>query len=236
MRHVICCWCVRDPDDFEKHVPVYFSGQRNQRLGLTNNIDILFLSGYGLLSYEYRDRLRQIGYQLHDMDAVFRELNTKYSALSRFGDYEKKCFLRWLVICSHFPEEPIIHCDGDILFNEDPAIIGKLLHGRMFVLQGCPVLTTITDQAWFSQYREQLTVFANDIEGYSATAWVERVGWENSAKGKWAGQRFRKIISSDQDLISHLIHTDRMVQDRPQAILKDLSSYIVFENPLYARL
>jgi len=155
MRQVICCWCDGDSDMFEKHVPVYFSGKRNLHLGFSNDIDILFLSGYGLLSEEYKDRLRDIGYKVHDVTTVYRELDSKYSALSQFGNQERNCFLRWLVISSYFPGEPIIHYDADIVFNEDPTIIGKLLNGRTFVLQGCPALTAISDQTWFTQYREQ---------------------------------------------------------------------------------
>src|SRR5262249_25301653 len=98
---------------------------------------------------------------------------------------------------------------------------------------GCPALTAISDQNWFEQYQKQLNLFADDVRGYSELAWTERKGWETSEREKWAGQRFRRIISSDQDLLSHLIHTDRIVQHRPSEILNELKSHIVFENPLY---
>jgi hypothetical protein len=101
------------------------------------------------------------------------------------------------------------------------------------VLYGCPALTAISDPAWFSQYEDQLTTFAKDIDRYSANAWTETVGWEVSLRDKWAGGRHREIISHDQDFLRHLIHTDKIIQDKPSKILEKLRAYILFENPLY---
>ena len=233
MRNLICCWCNKDPETFENHVPLSFSGNRNTKLGFENTIDVLFLSGFERLTEAYKEELRDTGYRLHDVSGIYSKLATRFSQLDRFGDYEKRCFLRWPIIARYFPREPIAHYDGDIVFNEDPATIARLLKHRTFVLQGCPALTAISDDGWFAQYQEQLNLFVNDIEGYSQRAWKERAGWEISAKGKWAGLRDREIISSDQDLLSHLIHTDRIVQDAPSEVMRGLQSYTVFENPLY---
>ena len=233
MRNVICCWCNKDSETFENHVPLSFSGNRNKKLGFANRIDILFLSGFERLTEVYKEDLKDTGYRLHDVSGIYREFATRFPQLDRFGDYEKKCFLRWPTIASYFPGEPIVHYDGDIVFNEDPVMLARLLKHRTFVLQGCPALTVISDQGWFARYQEQMTLFVNDIEGYSQHAWKQRAGWEISEMGKWAGQRNREIISSDQDLLSHLIHTDRIAQDAPSEIMRDLQSYTVFENPLY---
>jgi hypothetical protein len=233
MRHVICCWCDRDADSFENNVPVLFAGNRNRSLGFTDGIDLIFLSGYEFLADEYKNQLRDVGYTVHDLTSIYHELELEYFPLRRFGNYETRCFLRWLALSLYFNGEIIVHYDGDVVFNEDPATIGRLVEGRTFLLQGCPALTAVSDWTWFSQYREQLTKFVKDIEGYSAKAWMERVGWEFSRQAKWAGSRTRKIISSDQDLLSHLIHTDKIVQDRPSWILTDVRKYSVFENPLY---
>src|SRR5262249_44202242 len=67
---------------------------------------------------------------------------------------------------------------------------------------------------------------------YSARAWQERIGWEESHQSKWAGCRFRQVISSDQDLISHLIHTNRIFQDNPLDFVDHLRLFYA-ENPLY---
>ena len=233
MRTVICCWCDRSPEEFESNVPLYFSGKRNLSLGFSNDIDLAFLTGYEHLGVNYQGQLKDAGYRLHDAESIYKELDRKYAVLDVFGDYEKKCFLRWLVLSFLFPGEALLHLDGDIVLNEDPSVIARLLERRTFVLQGCPALTCISDPAWFSQYRNELDTFTGDLEGYSARAWAEREGWEESEREKWAGQRFRYAISSDQDLLSHLIHTDRIVQDRPAFILQGLDAYMLFENPMY---
>lgn len=90
----------------------------------------------------------------------------------------------------------------------------------------------ITNYDWFECYYAELVEFSRDIEGYSSMAWNERWGWEKSDIEKWAGQRYRRIMSSDQDFISHLIHTGRIVQDDPVHFVKHLSLYYT-ENPLY---
>ncbi len=79
---------------------------------------------------------------------------------------------------------------------------------------------------------KNLAKFHRDIEGYSALAWQERVGWEESFRERWAGSRDRRIISHDQDLLSHLIHTGRIIQDSPLEFVKRLSLFYM-ENPLY---
>src|SRR5262245_617565 len=127
MRNIVCCWCNTNSDDFESRVPLCFSGRRNQKLGFEHTIDALFLSGYELLSEVYKQRLREVGYQVHDVSWIYRDLTKGYAALTQFGDYEMKCFLRWLVISSYFPGESIIHYDGDIVFNQNPVLISGLL-------------------------------------------------------------------------------------------------------------
>ena len=137
MRNVICCWCNKNADAFENHVPLYFSGKRNQKLGSKTTIDTLFLSGHELLSENYKRSLQEVGYRVHDVSKIYSELANAYAALDPFGDYEKKCFLRWAVISTCFPGEQIIHYDGDVVFNEDPDVIPRLLRGKTFVMQGC---------------------------------------------------------------------------------------------------
>jgi len=233
VRNVICAWSHADAVSFENHVPLYFIGKRNVLLGYDNNIDVLFLDGYDLLNDEYRDKLKTVGYRLHNVRSIFNALLKRYPTLTAFNGFETKCFLRWLVISTYFPGDSILHYDGDVVVNEDPSVISASLKGKTFVLQGCPALTCISNAVWFSQYEEQLNAFAADIRGYSQRAWMERDGWEISEDEKWAGSRFREIISSDQDLLSHLIHTDKIIQSSPAEITNSLLPYALFENPLY---
>lgn len=233
MKSVICVWCNKNSQAFEKQIPLEFLGYRNNALSFSNQIEILFLDGFDRIDEQYKNSLKQLGYNIHDCSNIFRLLDNKYKTLERFGDYEKKCFLRWLVIHEYFCGEAIVHYDGDIVFNENPLILQNKMQKKTFVLQGCPAVTCVSDQDWFNQYQTQLELFVNDIEEYSKQAWREREGWELSQENKWAGSRFRKIISSDQDLFSHLIHTDRLIQNKPHEIMNFMSNYILFENPLY---
>lgn len=232
MRNVIVCW-VYNVSSFEDWVPLCFMGERNLKMGFKNDFDILFLEGYELLPENYKSYLKGLGFSLHDVNHQYSDFNRNYKTLNRFTDYEKKCFLRWLVIQQYFTGEGIMHYDGDVLFNEDPGVLQRGLKGMTFVLQGCPALTCISDPAWFFDYQKQFAYFASDIERYSKDAWVKRDGWEKSEREKWAGSRFRHIISHDQDLISHLIHTDQIIQNKPEEVLGIMRFHIFFDNPLY---
>ena len=236
MKNVICVWCNNNSQEFEKHIPLQFLGSRNHALGFSNQFEILFLDGFDRIDEIYKSSLKELGYNLHDCSKKFYLLDKKYHALEQFGDYEKKCFLRWLVIYQYFAGEAIVHYDGDIVFNEDPLILQNKMQDKTFMLQGCPAVTCVSDQDWFNQYQSQLDLFINDIEEYSERAWSQREGWELSQENKWAGSRFRNIISSDQDMFSHLIHTEQIIQNNPDEIISQFQSYILFENPLYIHL
>lgn len=236
MKNVIIAWSFGDENIFEEKVPLKFVGERNNQLGFGNDFDVLFLTGYQLLSDRYKKQLFDLGYRLHDVGHLYDEYDKKYAALNRFGDYEKKCFLRWLVINQFLAGESIIHYDGDIVFNESPQVIKKLLQGKTCIVHGSPSVTAIGDRMWFDQYQEELNRFVADIQGYSAKAWVERKGWEVTANTRWAAPRYREIITSDQDFLAHLIHTGRIKQDSIEEISVLFDDYIVSSNPLFVHL
>jgi hypothetical protein len=235
VRSVIVAWCKSDSSLFEKNVPLKFVGTRNKKLGFKTEIDVLFIDGYKLLDDNYKVALEGLGYRLHDTTKTYSELERKYEVLNQFGDYEKKCFLRWLVIRNVFSGERIIHFDGDIVFNECPQILSKNFIGKTFILQGCPALTVISNLDWFAQYEEELNLFVSNITGYSDMAWDKRLGLKDAQK-TWTGTRDRKIISSDQDLFRHLLHTNAIYQDKPEVIMQGLDNYIFFENPAHIDL
>ncbi|MFH1831828.1 MAG: hypothetical protein ABH827_03405, partial [bacterium] len=216
--------------------PLLFVGQRNQRLGLSNDFHILFTVGYNKLSDKYRQSLKDVGYKLHDVSNIYNYLDKDYQALNKFSNYTKNTFLQWLVIDDFFNKEPIIHYDGDIVSNEDPKVIAEKLAGTTFILQGCPAFAPISNHDWFKQYRHHLNLFTQDIEGYSRKAWEQRPGWEVTFRTRWAGSRFSKVLIHDQDLHSHLIHTGQLVQDNVEDIMLKLQDYVVFENPLFIHL
>jgi hypothetical protein len=206
--------------------------RRNRMLGYSNGIDVVFLEGFAGLDERYAAELRECGLQLHDAGDLYRRQAERLPVLRRFGAFEQRCLLRWLVLEEFFAGEPLLHLDGDVVPNECPAALARLFDKWTLVLQGCPAVTAISDSAWYRQYADELAAFAQDIEGYSSRAWRARDGWEASAAAKWAGSRYRRIIASDQDLISHLIHTDRLTQASPAAFIAAAPDHVFFENPL----
>ena len=233
MKNVIVAWVNHDAESFEETYPLKFLGERNNTLGFSNKINVLFLSGFNLLSDEYKNSLIESGYKLHDVNLIYSEFSEKYDILGLFGDDEKKRFLRWPVINKYFCGERIVHYDGDIVFNEDPEAIKDKVGALTFVLKGCPAFTVINDPEWFSQYEEQLKLFTDNIDDYSEKAWESYKKYEVINDPKWAGMRYRRIISSDQEFLSHLVCSDLIHQSKPDDIMKNLGEYILFDNPLW---
>ena len=233
MENVTVGWIKNDSITSERKIPYIWNGKRNIKLGSKNDIDIILLEGYNKLDETYINSLQNLGYSIVDASDIYNKYKIKYNVLNRFGDYEKKCFLRWLVINDLYGESPIIHYDGDVVFNCTPENLICRFGKFTFVLQGCPAFVSIRDTSWFEIYKKNLDKFTNNIEKYSANAWKQRQRWEQSFKYKWAGSRYRKIITSDQDLISHLIHIDELPQDNPHLIRWHNKDIILFENPLY---
>lgn len=242
MESAIVAYCNGNEKSFEATIPLQFVGQRNQRLGLSNRIHVLFSYGYENLSEAYKQSLASLGFVVHNVASLYAELDKEYVGLNQFSTntknphYIKNTYLQWLMLERFFAGTPVIHYDGDIVFNEDPAVIARKVIGKTFVLQGCPAFTAISNYSWFEAYRQHLQEFLADVDGYCTRAWAERNGWEVTFRTRWAGSRFSKTFLHDQDLLSHLIHTGRIVQDSVEDVQRCLSDYVVFENPLFMHL
>ncbi|MFH1644689.1 MAG: hypothetical protein ABIA74_05975 [bacterium] len=205
MRNVIVVFYDTNEKIYESQIPLLFVGKRNQQLGFDTKIDLLFLSGFKNYSLKYKNDLKSVGYVLHDVSSIFSELNSKYSFLNQYSDYDKKCFLRWLVIKNYFPGEKIIHYDGDIIFNENPEIIKNKVEGKTFVLDESPAFTVVNYPTWFDLYEWNLNNFKDNI--------------------------FEKFVN-DQDFINYLIQNNLLIQDDYSDELKD---YVAFSNPLWPK-
>jgi hypothetical protein len=231
MRQVITVWNRARDSHFEKHVPLALNGERNRRLGSSGEFDVLFLEGLELLSSSYRQRLSELGYRLHNVEGLYKSLSCKYTSLARFGDYEQKCFLRWLAIGEHFREATFVHYDADIVFNATPEELEADFEGLTFVLQGCPAYTRVGDPVWLEIYRAELDRYVADIEGYSAEAWRQRPAFAATFHERNGGLWERSIISSDQDLLQYLTLSRQLPQADAVAI-NDRGSSALFQNPL----
>lgn len=232
----VSAWLAKDKDAaaFERSVPLLYNARRLRRMGSRAEATVLFLDGFDRLSPAYVGELAAEGFHVVDAAEGLREAEAAAPALRRFNRYEQLCFLRWLVLdgITAGSDGPVLHIDGDLVFGATPERVVASLAGRTLVLQGCPALTSIADRDWFAIYAEELARFCRDIDGYSAAAWAKRPGWEVSHRERWAGSRFREVIGSDQDLISHLIHTERLPQADPRELVAAGDLYWA-ENPLY---
>lgn len=234
MRPVIVLWVAAGgAAEFEAAVPLTMMGRRNRQLGFSTAIDIVFAEGFAHLSEAYKAGLRDDGFVLHDAERIFRPHAERFAALDHCGVFLKNCYLRWLVIAELFRGEALLHFDGDVVFNECPTVLGRLFAGRTILLQGCPALTAISDPSWFRNYEAELVAYTRDSDAYSARAWQERAGWEQTFRTKWAGHWVGPKVASDQDLLSHLVHTDRLPQSDPVAFAQSAPEYVFFENPLH---
>jgi hypothetical protein len=216
---------------FESLVPLEFNGERNRRLGSRINFAVLFLEGLSLLSEGYRDRLSVLGYHLHDVESSYLKLKNRYTGLARFGDYEEKCFLRWLAIRDFCGQTPFVHYDADIVFNATPEEIETDFAGLTFILQGCPAYARVEDPAWLESYERELDRFVADIEGYSADAWRLRPDFAATARERNGYLWERRILSSDQDLLEFLTLSGRLPH-ADAATVNRRRSTALFQNPL----
>jgi hypothetical protein len=231
MRHVVVAWAKADDCAFEANVPLVFLGERNRRLGSKISFDVLFLEGLNLLSEEYREKLSELGYYLHDLEGLYLRLKDRYTLLARFGDYEQKCFLRWLAIRDFYGREPFVHYDADIVFNATPEEIETNFAGLTFILQGCPAYARVEDSAWSESYQVELDRFVADIEVYSADAWRKRLSFAATVRERNGSLWERPILSSDQDFMQFLTLSGQLPHADAAAVNGHCSS-LLFKNPI----
>jgi hypothetical protein len=230
-ERVIVAWATADEETFERSIPLLWTGRRLRKMGSLAELSVVFLDGLDRLSQDYRSALRDIGFRLIDATKALTDCERQYPSLKRFGTYGCYCFLRWPILEKVMPGARLMHFDGDMVFNHPLELLERDLSSFTFVLQGCPALAVV-DSEWLDADRAELLRFAADIDAYVQMANREADGAELSAMTKWAGTRDEGIIAHDQDLISHLIHTDRLPQADPAAVART-STALLFENPLY---
>lgn len=224
-------WSKSSESIFDCHVPLAFNGERNSRLGSQTVFDVLFLEGFKLLSGGYRDKLSGLGYRLHDAEDSYLQLKHDYAPLARFGDYEQKCFLRWLAIRDFCGDGPFVHYDADVVFNATPEEIEADFSGLTFMLQGCPAYTRVDDPAWLECYADELGRFVGDMEAYSAAAWRQRPAFATTFRERNGALWDRQMLSSDQDLLQFLTLSGRIPQ-ADAASVNGRCSTAIFQNPL----
>jgi len=71
MESVIVAYCKTNEKDFEDTIPLKFVGERNKKIGLSNDIQVLFTEGIEKLSFGYKDALKNLGFRLHDTSKLY---------------------------------------------------------------------------------------------------------------------------------------------------------------------
>lgn len=231
MDQIIVAWTKTGDAILERHVPLRCNGQRNRRLGSANRFHVVFLEGLRRLSPSYREELEALGYTLHDAESSYRRHEAHYRKMERFGDYDRKCFLRWLVIRDVFGDVPFIHYDGDVVFNATPEELESAYAGITFVLQGCPAFSYVSDRSWLPQYLKEFNLFFQDMEAYSTKAWRQRRDFLPTFRKRNTNLWERELISSDQDLFRFLAMSDGLPQ-ADAATLHARSNLVLFQNPI----
>ncbi len=201
MRFVMCVWNeLADEREFEDTIPLEFNGRRLAALGERNRVEVLVLAGLERFSERYLDRLRELGYRLHDGEALTRELAAKIPLLvehhRNWGGIKHFGYLRFLVLARLFAGEDIVAMDGDMVFNASFAEMETALAGRLYFLGRSPCLGAIPAKSdFFAVYEEHMV-----------RARVDRFHRLRRALRLPVSGRFDPVRTktADQDLLRHI--------------------------------
>ncbi len=225
-----------DDTTAEAGIPLLFHGQHLLKKGWTNDINLIFMRGFEKLSPGYKDRLREVGFNLADKGEETAEIKKHYPQLSRFNDFICYCFLRWVLLADLVEKGeitlPVIVLGGDVIFTADPQDIQKDVQHKTFVLQGCPDFTVISDYRWLQVYRQE---FATLIEGPGAYTEAARRLREHPSR---PDREFCNLSAyeipfrHDQDLHEYLIAVGKLPQSKTQEVFGGSPFYWI-QNPLF---
>jgi len=221
MKIVSTAWIPHTFSDFEMNACLRVHGQRN---AATENHPyyIYILDGFENLDRRYIADLAERYVYLVDAteetSAIFERLRRDsnfYNPGQNFY-YENLCFVRWLVLDRIMNDEPFIHIDTDLFFQDDNETISKLFTGRTGTF-GSPCLTAVSDRMWLRSYSENLHLLFEDREAFQNSICYQGTG-------------FRPNISSDQDLTVALEAAGRL----PVHGMEELHErFQIFVNPLW---
>jgi hypothetical protein len=234
----VFAWCLKDEAAFNEIVPLDLVAESYRRHGSTVPITVVFLEGFAALSKPYLDGLEGMGMRFIDFTAGFGPILAAFPNIcDRYSHYERNCFLRWIAFQEIYRSSGLTgqvwHLDGDVILHTSTDSIAEDTASKTFVLQGCPVLVSISDPKWFSIYREELEKLDADIEGYSAKAHALKPAISARSRELCNVTQYRNPLGSDQDLLEYLISARILMQDRAERIFA--SGFYFIQNPLVAR-
>lgn len=226
-------WTTVGGDALEQSVPVLWHGEHLRRNGWDNPITLCFLQGLELLSASYRSRLAELGYEIVDCAHQVAEIADRYPQCLQLSTTARFWFLRWNVLQALAMESgtnTVVHLDGDVVLLADPRDLYRDVVGKTFVLQGCPALTVITDQAWFAVWQEELARCLADRNAYVANALKEKEHPQLPDREYCNVSAYGPKRFEDQDMLEYLIAAGRLPQARTSEVYD--SGFYWMQNPL----
>lgn len=227
-------WATRDEEVFEQVVPLQWHGEYILNKGWQNNIRVGFLEGIDLLSKDYLRSLEGLGYEVIDCQPLVGKLLKEYPQLNGYDATNKYWLLRWNVLdvlageCA--TDDTIIHLDADVVLMADPHELCKDVHGKTFVLEGCPVFTAISCKEWFEVWRDELANYLGNPESYLGEALRIREHPLREPREFCNALYYGPGRFHDQDMLEYLISAGKL----PQASTSEVfaSRFYWMQNPI----
>jgi len=226
-------WTTGGDSSFEQAVPILWHGEHLRRNGWNNPISLCFLQGLELLSDNYRSRLIDLGYEIIDCSRLTGVIMDRYPRSRELVTTSRYWFLRWNVlrlVAEERAAKTVVHLDGDVVFLADPNKLYQEVKGKTFMLQGCPVMTVITDNSWFDVWEEELARLLADRLAYVTSALNEKASPHRSDREYCNVCAYGPNRFEDQDMLEYLVAAGRLPQARTSDVYK--SDFYWMQNPL----
>lgn len=228
-------WCTVSENDFRNAVPLELLGKSLQKYNSTVGFTIVVLEGMDLLSHEYINDLKNLGFSIIDYHKEFDEVKRQYANIVDFySPYERNCFLRWVAFRKIIEENSTLqqfwHLDSDVIMHTSLDVLAEDTQGKTFVLQGCPVLVSVSDMGWFESYEKELMKLNADIIAYSEKAAKEKPFIKINDPVLCNESLYRNPIGSDQDFLEYLVSSKKIMQDGSEEIFN--SAFYFIQNIL----
>ncbi|MFD1000675.1 hypothetical protein ACFQ21_15220 [Ohtaekwangia kribbensis] len=232
-------WCQTNEDDFKKNIPFEALAESIKRYNSKVPFYVVFLEGIDKVSEKYLSRLNEYGFNVINYCTEFQDIVKRYPNLDRFySRYERNCLLRWIAfynIHKNNPGKPQFwHLDSDIVLHTSLNDLARDTSGKTFMLQGCPVLLTVSNHEWFSIYEKELNELDSNIIEYSNEAFQVKDECKQRDIQLANESLYRNPIGSDQDLLEYLVSSGKIPQDTSDTIFN--SNYYFIQNALAIKM
>jgi hypothetical protein len=229
-------WCRESEKKFRESVPLELLGQSLKRYGSTKKFSIVVLEGIHRLSDNYLQRLKACGFTIIDYSEPFKEIIKTFRNIDRFyTPDERNWLLRWIAFKQIYFKEmdehsQFWHLDSDVILHTSLDELAADTKGKTFMLQGCPVLVSVSNANWFEVYEKELKELNADIAGYSNKAALLKEQGKKNDMVLSNQSLYRNPIGHDQDLLEYLVSSGKIIQDTSAEIYS--SKYYFIQNIL----